>query len=84
LYSGEISLKANVFETFGYQHKAFPGLENPLDSRSYGKTKFHIDKAYEIRNRIAHFDETDTADYQKEELLLLWLVDVLGGFSSEF
>jgi hypothetical protein len=64
-------------------HKAFPGLENPLDSRSYGKTKFHIDKAYEIRNRIAHFDETDTADYEKEELLLLWLVDALGGFSSE-
>ena len=62
-------------------HKVFPGIEDPLNSRSYGRTKFHIDKAYEIRNRIAHFDESESEEYEKEEKYLLWLVFAMGGFT---
>jgi hypothetical protein len=62
-------------------HKVFPGLEDPLNSRSYGRTKFHIEKAHEIRNRIAHFDESESEEYQNEEKYLLWLVFAMGGFT---
>ena len=64
-------------------HTVFPGLEFPLNSRSYGRVTFYLEKAVQIRNRVAHFDETDTEDYKKEEEIMIRLVEALGGLSSE-
>ncbi len=64
-------------------HKVFSGLENPLDSRSYGRVVHHLEEAVLIRNRIAHYDETEIKDYLREVEMMTWLVNSLGGLSSE-
>lgn len=64
-------------------HDVFSGLERPLDSRSYGRVAYHLDQAVEIRNRVAHFDETKMKDFKREEEMMLWLVNALGGLSSK-
>lgn len=64
-------------------HRVFNGLPNSLDSQSYGKVVFHLNQAVEIRNRVAHYDETNASSFDREEELLLWLVNALGSFNEK-
>jgi len=64
-------------------HEVFPDLEYSLDPRSYGKVAFYLDQAVEIRNRVAHFDETKMTNFKREEEMMLWLVNATGGLSSK-
>lgn len=64
-------------------HRVFNGLQNPLDANSYSKVVVHLDRAVEIRNRVAHFDSSGLRAFSREEKTLRWLVEALGGWGGE-
>jgi hypothetical protein len=63
-------------------HQIFPGLDNPLQKRSYAQVGNYMTKANRIRNRVAHYEMKNSSDYEKEKNILLWLIQKMDGVSS--
>lgn len=60
-------------------HLVFPSLANPLEKRSYDRIGTHLHRASQIRNRVAHYDIREAADFEQEKSVLMWLIRAMGG-----
>ena len=60
-------------------HLVFPSLVNPLEKRSYDRIGTHLHRASQIRNRVAHYDIREAADFEQEKSVLMWLIRAMGG-----
>jgi len=55
-------------------HLVFPALVNPLEKRSFDRVGTHLHRASHIRNRVAHYEIRETADFEQEKSVLMWLI----------
>jgi hypothetical protein len=55
-------------------HLVFPELVNPLEKRSFDRVGTHLHRASQIRNRVAHYDIREAADFEQEKSALMWLI----------
>ena len=60
-------------------HTIFPSLSNPQSKESFAQVSNKVGRAYEIRNRIAHFDLESAEHYKSERAVLLWIINALQG-----
>jgi len=60
-------------------HLVFPSLVNPLEKRSYDRIGTHLHRASQIRNRVAHYDIREAADFEQEKSVLKWLIRAMAG-----
>jgi hypothetical protein len=55
-------------------HLVFPSLANPLEKRSFDRVGSQLHRASQIRNRVAHYDIHEAADFEQEKSVLMWLI----------
>lgn len=55
-------------------HLVYPALVNPLEKRSFDRVGTHLHRASQIRNRVAHYDIREAADFEQEKSVLTWLI----------
>lgn len=60
-------------------HLVYPALVNPLEKRSFDSVGTHLHRASQIRNRVAHYDIRQAADFEQEKSVLMWLIRAMGG-----
>lgn len=58
-------------------HLVFPALVNPLEKRSFDRVGTHLYRASYIRNRVAHYDIREAADFEQEKSVLMWLIHAM-------
>jgi hypothetical protein len=60
-------------------HLVFPALVKPLEKRSFDRVGTHLHRASHIRNRVAHYDIREAADFEQEKSVLMWLIRAMAG-----
>jgi hypothetical protein len=60
-------------------HLVFPSLVKPLEKRSFDRVGSQLHKASQIRNRVAHYDIREAADFEQEKSVLIWLIRAMTG-----
>jgi hypothetical protein len=55
-------------------HLVYPALADPLDKRNFDRVGNHLHRASQIRNRVAHYDIREAADFEQEKSVLMWLI----------
>lgn len=65
-----------------YLQGIFPSLERPLEKRSYDQICNRIYRAYELRNKVAHYEFLAVQRFENEKRGLLWLIHAMGGPSA--
>lgn len=58
-------------------HLVFSGLMRPLEKRSFDRVGTHLHRASQIRNRVAHYDIREAADFEQEKSVLMWLIHAM-------
>ena len=60
-------------------HLVYPSLVDPLEKRSFDRVGSHLHRASLIRNRVAHYDIREAADFEQEKSVLMWLIRAMAG-----
>jgi hypothetical protein len=72
------------FPTFWREslHTIFPNLKNALTKTSYDQICNRIYLAYQLRNKIAHYELQTHIKFEREKERLLWMINMLAGPSA--
>lgn len=60
----------------------FPNLKNPLAKSSFDRICNRIYLAYQLRNKVAHYELQTQIKFEKEKSRLLWLINMMAGPSA--